>query len=254
MKKFLSILLLIAIFTTPGCEPEKKTTKKTIYEDIKFHVRLMNGSEAVELHDSILLESQHKLVLSVFKAYLSNIKARNSEDQLILLKDVALISLGDSLNHTFTAQVPTGHYQELQIGFGLNAEQNASDPDSYPQDHPLATYQSMYWSMLKYRFIKMEGWIYTNSMDKDTAISYHTGTDALYQVRHFNESFNVSEAEVTQLQVEIDINKVFDGPAGSIDPMQEPQTHSTPANFSVASRLMENMAESAKIQVVYTVP
>src|SRR5690606_21399848 len=157
--------------------------------------------------------------------------------------------------NTVTLTVPYGDYKSLKIGYGVNAEQNLSDPTSFPQDHPLSNYQSMYWPMINYRFLKFEGRAVQNSTSTDYLVAIHPGKDALYKVHgyDFSPSLDVSASSSKEIIIKFDINAIFDGPAGVIDFAVDDASsvHMTDAlDDLIGDRFMENFAEATHLEVL----
>ncbi|MDZ7849040.1 MAG: MbnP family protein [Owenweeksia sp.] len=248
MMRITGIVILVLSVGLASCETDPVPEPAT--GDVKFVVKLMNDTQEVKLNDKISLKKEYDLNLSLFKMYLTRIEATDKDGNIRTAKDVALVGLGNDNENSFTAQLPVGNYDQFKMGFGVDAAQNNADHKSFPNSHPLATYQSMYWDMLKYRFVKMEG-----KADSRTGgptnilVAYHTGTDPLYQRKTFSESLNISVDAVTEVVLQIDLNEILDGPAGSIDFATQNQTHSDPSGLSIARVFMENLAASAEVEV-----
>jgi hypothetical protein len=139
------------------------------------------------------------------RIYFSNFKFKDAEDKEVLVKDIFLYS---STNTSFTFSVPKGNYTLFEFAFGLDAVQNANTPASFSASHPLSVENGMFWDMLKYRFLVVEGNI-DNSPTKDqtpaTPFSMHLGTDTLYT--------RIAAVAVPKsgevLNIELDLDKLF---------------------------------------------
>ena len=158
-------------------------------------------------------------------------------------------------DNTTTLTVPYGDYKSIKIGYGLNADQNLSDPASFPQDHPLSNYQSMYWPMIKYRFVKFEGKSNQISTGTDYPIAIHPGKYFLYQTENYDfaSTLVVNSNSAQELEIRFDINDIFDGPAGVIDFSKEDanQVHMVDSlDDLIGARFMNNLARATKLEVV----
>lgn len=217
---------------------------------LKVTVELYNGSERVSIYDTVSLTDEYDFYLSLFRLYLAEIEVKGTDGT----KEVSSIELVDpasDLDNSFSVTIEEGDYQSLEMGFGVDAIQNDMDPGSFANEHPLSAYQSMYWSMLKYRFAKFEG----NATSRITGqnnilVAFHPGTDDLYQQLSFDLNINIRDGATTEILMRLDINDFLDGPGGQIDLATEPQTHSEPSDIHIARAFMANLAASAKVSVV----
>ncbi len=242
-----SILILAAIIALISCREDQK---KDIPEaDATAKVQLTANGQPVGLYDTVALGTDEHFYLSLFKFYLSRLTLSDANGQEFEIKDVALLSPAVDTANSFSLRIPEGNYRSLTMGFGVDAEQNAMDPASFEREHPLSAAQTMHWSMLKYRFAKFEGTFFMP--DTISILSYHPGTNPLYQVRTFelSEELVVDQASDYQLSVVLDFPLLFDGPGGKIQLPEEYQTHSEAADIHIAEKFMQNLAASASLSI-----
>ncbi len=243
MKAPFSFLLVLMLLIS-SCKNDKKELKEGV---LKVSVELYNGNERVSINDTVRLTDEYDFFISLFRLYLAEVEVRDNTGSYEV-SSIELVDPASDLDNSFSAEILVGDYNSLELGFGVDPLQNDMDPGSFPNEHPLSSYQSMYWSMLKYRFAKFEGKAKSRLTGQDNIfVAYHPGLDSLYQKKNFDLSFSVSETATTQLVLSIDLNEILDGPAGKIDLATEPQTHSTPADFDIARKFMVNLAASAKL-------
>ena len=248
MKKLLSLVSIIALILVSSCENENKEDREG---KLKITVELYNGTERVYVGDTASLAEEYDFHLTLFRLYLAEIYANNSSGTESLVSTIELVDPAANSSNSFSSMLVAGDYSGLDLGFGVDAEQNDMDPGSFDNNHPLSSYQSMYWSMLKYRFAKFEGKAKSRTTGQDNIfVTYHPGTDDLYQKRNFDINFNISEGGTTELLIKMDINEILDGPGGKIDFATESDTHSTPTDIHIARKFMENVAAAAKLSVV----
>ncbi len=235
-----SSLLLASIVFFTSCEDD---VKKTYEKKAEFSVSLESNSIPANLHDTVDFSAEYRLYLSTFKAYLSNITLIEEGGKEVLIKDIALISLDHDQTSRFTVNLPSGKYTKMRIGIGLDPEQNDSDPNSFTDNNnPLSSYQGMYWSMVKYRFVVLEGLAIARKDTVNIPFAYHTGTDPLYQVITFDTDVNASSSALGySFNLSIDLNTLFDGPAGKIDIATQSFTHSEGPSLAIAATFMENL-------------
>lgn len=116
------------------------------------------------------------------KILFSNFIFTTASGKDTLVKDVFLYRPGKSSSFSFTA--PEGEYTSFRFAFGLDTAMNNKIPASFEASHPLSVETGLYWDMLKYRFLIVEGSI-DNSATKDQTpnapFSMHLGRDTLYQ-------------------------------------------------------------------------
>ncbi len=134
-----------------------------------------------------------------------------------------------------------------RFGIGLSTELNDSDPTSFKKDHPLSSYQNMYWNMLKYRFVKFEGRAnLSGSLQKgnDFLLAYHTGTDPLYTVVSLPGNYSLNPEDNNTIKVNIELDELFASSQNPIDFETEAQTHSTSADIPVAKKFTTNLTRA----------
>ncbi|MBK9329720.1 MAG: hypothetical protein IPM95_10510 [Sphingobacteriales bacterium] len=159
------------------------------------------------------------------KILFSNFRFRDSTDKQVLVQDIFLYK-NDS--HSFSFSVPEGTFSIFEFSFGLDKDQNASIPASFEAAHPLSVESGLYWDMLKYRFLVVEGNIDNSPTKNQTPtnpFSMHIGTDTLY---HTISVTGLPKAG-SKLTVELDLDKLF---VLDADPFQI-------TNFSIHSESTE---------------
>jgi hypothetical protein len=250
MKKviLLATLLLFSI-TWVGCndnddDPKPVTAKTTLSMSFKTTA----AGNVININDTFPDFLGRSTALQTFKYYLSNIQLLDANQNSHLFKNVLLV---DYNNHstTFSAEVPAGNYQQIKIGIGLDAEQNASDPANFENTHPLATSQNTYWSWAaKYKFIQIDGKTDLNGDGSlEQLFGYHTGLDTMYATTTIDHAFEVKAQQNTHLSFRLDMNEVF-SKNDTVDCAIEPSWHGNTATASIAFRLTTNFVSSLKIE------
>lgn len=245
MKNLLFLLSLVLVVGT-SCKEDKKELGEGM---LKVSTELYNGNERVSIDDTVALTDEYNFYLSLFRLYLAQVEIKGNEGT----KLISAIELVDPAgnNNSFSAKIAEGDYDTFELGYGVDAIQNDMDPGSFDNAHPLSSYQSMYWSMLKYRFAKFEGKAKSRTSGVDNIfIAYHPGTDDLYEKKSYPLNVKIRNGVTTEIKLRMDINAFMDGPGGKIDMATEPQTHSEPSDIHIARKFMENVAASAKVSVV----
>ncbi len=243
---FLALLVAISF---AGC---RKDVKKQLQRKAGFEIGMNVGNTPIGVNDTADLNQDYNLYVSLFQLYLSKITLIDVEGNEALLKDVVLINPGSAGNSHFTLNLPEGDFNRLRMGLGVDPVTNNSDPNSFANDHPLAAYQGMYWSMLKYRFAVFEGRAIDKNSGSSALIAYHTGTDPLYKVVDFPVDISSSKLGY-ELSLSIDLSILFDGPGGKIDFPTQSSTHtvvSDPHDYQIAEIFMENLQAAIDLQTI----
>lgn len=244
-----SLVFVFLIFFT-SCEDD---VKHTYHKKAEFSVSLQSASNQANLNDTVEFNTDYELYLTTFKAYLSNITLIEEGGKEVILKDVVLVNLDNDQTSSFSINLPSGKFTKVRMGIGLDPDQNNSDPNTFPNNNPLATYQGMYWSMVKYRFVVLEGLAISQKDTVNIPFAYHVGTDPVYQIKTFGTDINTSTAASGyNLNFSININTIFDGPAGKIDIPTQSFTHSEGPSLAVAAMFMENLKAAIHLNTTAT--
>lgn len=247
-KQFIFAILLSTLVFLPSCEKDPVEAEPG---KLRIVVSMSDGTQSVSQDENISFSNGQDLNISLFRLYLSNLTLMEGERELEI-KNLVLVDPGSNSNNSFTMTVENGNYSTLSFGLGVNATQNNLNPADFDNNHPLSTYQSMYWSMLKYRFAKFEGKANLNGKlgsSDDVSVAFHPGTDPLYQQVSLPISLNISEDNTYTLNIEIDLNEMFAGsnPFDLTDETQT-QTHSNSADIHIAQKFMENLKASISVK------
>lgn len=249
--------LLVIAFLVSNCQDKDNTDPAEATVNFKTSIHLSDGPEVYQIGDTLRMNTGYDFNLKKFKLYLSRVTLiKNGEETEI--EDILLADVGDANTGSFSARVATGKYSSIRLGFGLDPQQNDQDPESFPREHPLSSWNQMYWTMLKYRFAILEGRSdNTGQLDGDTSDilnAYHPGLDSLYRVVSYPINLDLAEGQQQEIDLQIYIDQLFSAGEG-IDMRTEPQTHSelgsptVPGDFHIAKKFMDNLAETAAIVI-----
>lgn len=184
--------------------------------------------------------------MDVMKMYLSRIKMTGTK-QNYDIEDVIFFNYKNGSTFTLTDTIPAGEYNGFNFLAGLDSVHNNSNPSSFNINHPLSTAQSMYWGMLKYRFLVMEGIIYDASGKELNSVSYHTGVD-LVKLSSTPKTIKADDQNPITIQVKFDLAKIFTASANTIDPTKEVFTHSSPGSeYTLANKVMTNFVAGTTV-------
>ena len=254
--KKITFLVLAAGLVLSGCRKDSESQGNTSALDLA--TVLENQGQPAAINDTLRLSNGRDFVLRKFKLYLSNINLVKVNGSKTKLSDVFLADVGDANTGRIRISEISSeeNYQSIEFGLGLDSVQNDSDPTSFPLEHPLSTFNQMYWSMLKYRFAIVEG--RSNVADSlgntqsDVLHAYHPGTDPLYKEvtlplpQGFNQQLDNSNSP--NLKIVVDIDQLFTN-APAIDMVNEPQTHSEPVDIATAIKFMNNLQAAVKLEL-----
>src|SRR4051812_14764013 len=123
--------------------------------------------------------------IDIARLYLSHFELVDNSGNSMQVKDLLLANKDNDFDaNSFSFNLPSATYTKLRFHFGLDPATNNSNPSSFNASHPLSLNQDMYWGMLKYRFIVVEGQIDSSAAKNQTPsnpFSMHLGTDTLYR-------------------------------------------------------------------------
>lgn len=251
MKVSKPIILLLAALFFASCEDKKQEPVNNDRITVHLKTQLFNDGDQISVGDTVLFNDGTIFNLKLFKLYLTNVKLINADKEAVLLEDVVLLDVGDDSTGFFEAKIAAGNYSAMTLGFGVDSIQNNADPTSFADEHPLSSYNQMYWTMLKYRFAILEGRSNANGafdMQNDVLNAYHPGTDPLYQTKRFDFDNQIFDSGALIL-LNFDLPTVFyNSPAINLE--SEATTHSEASDIHIAQKFMTNLAESASVEVV----
>lgn len=186
------------------------------------------------------------------KFYLSYISVMDMLGNQNVVWDVDLMSWED--NHTsIDIPVDTGSYTGVMFGLGVPSTMNVNqDPSVWPNSHPLSIFQNMHWNWSSgYIFTKFEGKADTTAGcvgSFDQSFVFHTGADTLFRTRNFcNAPFQIMDGQVTDFNVDIDINQFFYNAMDTIDLKVHNSTH-TVNDLPLAIRFTDLMRDAFSSQ------
>lgn len=251
MKKIIKTsigVLAIALLTATSCKTETPEPTPEKKGNIEVNFKLYNGTVPMAWDEVIAIGGVNEFRMEFFKFYISNMYAVNTDGSKQKLVDVILPDASSADGMTFTFPVAIGSYDKIEMGVGLDTLLNASDPVQFAADEPLSSSQAMYWSWAdKYRFTRIDGRANENDTigsPTDILVAYHPGADEFLRVKEMVNPFEITEGNTTQFNIKLDFSIVFNGPAGTIHIPTEPQTHTTPETYTLATKFTDNFAAS----------
>lgn len=245
-------LILAAAFLILGCEKEGDDPAPYSGPNVEIQFVLTQGDSPIQFFTPVEIDSVHDLQVEVFKFYLSHLELRSSSDT-VELAAYELVDMAAAEGKQFAFTVPAGTYTSLYMALGLDSATNATDPVSVEPASPLSAAQGMYWGWASmYRFAMFEGRANLQGAlgsGGDDLLSYHPGANSLYRQLEFaGFSRVIRTTSKTTLVFHVDVDQLFNGPFGSFDFNMENQSHTTPSDYYIAERFMNNFMGAISLQ------
>ena len=220
MKSSFFILFIPLLFLS-SCK--KKEENVTVVFSLKNLTGKTTKNRAYSINDT------------AYRILFSNFEYIDFDNNTTLVKEVFLFH---STNKGFTFKAPKGNFKAFKFYFGVDKTINNTLPINYPATNPLSIENGMYWDMLKYRFLVVEGNI-DNSPTKDqiptSPFSMHLGSDTLYTeipVLNIPKNGNTLQVEIDMCNLFILDNDVFE--------ISNFSNHSTTAEIPKAISIKNN--------------
>jgi hypothetical protein len=243
----LTVLVFSLVFV--AC---KKDELKELCHSAPLHLSfstVLDGAN-LQLNDTLYTDYMDRAYrVELLKFYLSNWSLEKKSGERVPFGDIVLFDYSQTEDFSFDMIVDTGVYKNLHFAIGLDSLTNTSDPATFASAHPLSIAQNTYWTWAtKYKFFMLEGRVSPRlGVETPTSIfSYHTGFDELYREISLplNSFFLTNEGD--SIAFSLDLGKVFEGDAGTIDFITDSFSH-TLSNFDLAEKVTNNIAGSFSI-------
>lgn len=255
--KVFSIFILSIAFTFNSCKEPGCTDSNAINYDsdanendnsciyngsLNIDFRLVNGNQLFNKYDTIQGQN-YSFRLENMKFYISNIQLK-SVDEIKVLSDVHLLDIDNSNSKTLSFNLEEDLYDSLYFDLGLNSQQNSTTPADYDVNHPLGLNQNTFWAMQpsSYIFVMIEGKMDTLQGDDFYPLTYHLAHNDLLRNISLSKEISISNDNVNNLVVDVDVSKIFD----SVDLSEDLPHQST--NSKLAQLLMTNFSSTFEIQ------
>lgn len=257
MKHLRLLLPILLLALLASCEKDPKLVTEPDPTTFTFAVHPKVGNSPLVLGQEFVDQENYRILPTVFRFYISHVTLIDESNNELEIKDVALLDLeavaaGEPL--TFEAVIPAGNYTGIKFWVGLDSSQNASDPATFAQDHPLSTYQGTFWTWnTGYRFVMLEGYYDTvpntaGPVNTTNFFNYHTGINTLYRealLGSASTAFSVAEGGSYTYNLDLDLNDVMYG-AQNIDRDLGASTHTT-TNYALAEKFTENFVRAFRL-------
>ncbi len=246
MKKVLIIVIAILIFA--GCKQD--TCGCTPQNIVEVSFQLQKDGQNIDIQQEFMADSLG-IVVQKLRFYISHLSIHSTNNSDYKLSDVSIVDLEEPSLMTFQFLADEGSYDAIKFGVGLDATQNGQDPATFPLEHPLSTFYNMYWGWAAmYKFLEFQGKANPSGVignPNEVAFSYHPGANDFYKTYSLPVSFSVTSTK-PRIVVLIDYDIIFNGADGSVDVLTENQSHTTPADYDIAERIIFNFGESLSVE------
>lgn len=248
MKKILLALFsltVVFISCDKDPDPEPENTIGTLR--VNFVARY-NGQPFV-MNQNYTNISGYTVKTEMVKFLMHRFVVTNSSGTKNEVREAALINFANGTN-SFEVPLEAGSYTGIQFGLGVDSTLNKQDPSLLPASHPFSLNQAndMHWSWSTgYIFFKLEGKADTTTAQAgpvDLAYVFHPGSNALFRKVDFpSKSFSISAGSTTNVDITLDVARLFYNMSDTIDLQYDNLTH-TSNNLPLATRFMDICADA----------
>ncbi len=250
--RYILPLFIFITFTFSECEDDPKPILP-VENNLRLDFSASVGTNDFSVDTEFLNEDSHPTKFETFKFYISRVTLVKADLTEIEVKDVALVDFKSNFSKKVRMNVPSGNYVAIKFGIGLDSVLNASDPATFPQSHPLGISQGTYWSWAsQYKFAMFDGRVDTVGnlgSATDVLVSIHPGTNPLYRkIGGLQHTFTTNTTSTEVVNIDVDMFEIFNGDAGKVDITVDNQSHVTPSDKHIATRIMDNFVNAFSIE------
>ncbi|MFN8285534.1 MAG: MbnP family protein [Chitinophagales bacterium] len=212
---------------------------------LSLQMQAVYGNQAFFTGTSNTDAQNRRIQTDVLKFYLSHITLIKTDNSEVEVKDVALIDFSNPSSLSINVDKLNGDFKAIRFGIGVDSIQNESDPNDIDPKSPLAN-NDMYWSWMKYIFVKYEARCDTSGTGSGTYNwfpLYHLGSNPLYRTVTLTKDFSACCGDKQSLTLVLDVKKIFYGDTETLDLINE-STSQTSDHFDVATKFMNNLAKA----------
>ncbi len=266
MKKYLLMFSALVVMCASSCDPKEddEVIEPNTTVDLVFKANY--GGETAVMQTEYLYPDGVDIKFVQMDFFVSNIAlleeiSPNSSE--IEMREIDFVNLSFTsaataeAGHTISInKVPAGTYAGLKIGIGVPADLNRTTPSDYGSNDVLKNHHWPDWS--SYIFAQIGAGADFNNDDEiligganSEGLSYHTGTDAVYQEVVIPRDIVLTENVDFTIDLNLDLKQVFQtnndlhdtNNDGYLDIEEFRGTHSD-GDISVSKKMMENLANS----------
>lgn len=254
--KYIYLFLSMAIFLMSGCKEDEKTG------NVEVVLRSLYNNEPLVLLESYPYGNKGQNInFSQLDFFLDNLEIVNAKGEAVTLREIALINMGfstenESVNGTryIFQDIPTGNYQTLRFGVGVDPSLNDTKPADYSSSSPLSAV-SHYWpGWNSYIFSKTEGNLDVDGDETfDMGFALHTGSNKEIPTDLFRElsaqvSFDVMADATREIILYLDYGKLLEAESEGLDIENNPHTND-PNDMTFTTAMVENYQNAFSISI-----
>ncbi len=268
MKKYILMFSALLVMTAYSCvsEDEDPVIEPSTTVDLVFKAKY--GTETAQMQEEYVYGDGKDIKFIQMDFFVSNItlmQENSPNSPEIELREIDFVSLSYTdaadaeAGYTISIdKVPAGTYAGIKIGIGVPADLNRTKPEDYGSNDVLFQ-NSHYWEgWSSYIFAKIEAAADLNNDDdivlggaESEGLSYHTGTDAVYQEVIIPQDIVLTEGVNFTIDLNLDLDQVFKttndlhdvNNDGYLDIETFRGTH-TDESLDIAKKMMQNLANS----------
>lgn len=257
MRNLILLLFITPIFLASSCDDEGLQTPSG---EIELNFKAFFGDDPLVMYNSTYdYDTDVKVFFEKFQFYLADVvllgDSNTGEEELVEIdlidftgmQDQAAAEAGVTKNFN---DIPVGNYTAIRLGIGVPADQNATQGTDYSDSHPLGI-DGMYWSgWSSFIFAKIEGKTDSNGdgVHDDANLSYHTGTDEVYQEIVIPIQLMVEENKKSPtIGLDVNIQTLFQHDAGLLDIIENPGVH-TDQHLHIAKAIMDMFQDAVSLR------
>lgn len=241
------------IVVLSSCSKDEGTENKfPINTEVKIEVT--SDGNVISRNEVVTHPQGFPYKVDEFKVYLSNIIFTNEDGEAVRLlfeerpgaeQGVFLYWLGR--NESFKGALPEGRYTKVSFNLGLDPTTNNLNPNQFAREHPLSRNTDMYWDMLKYRFLVLEGFADINSDNNfDFIYTYHLGGDTFLRSVTMDMEMTVASTGTSILPIKFNIDRIFADGEDVIDMNTFFSFHSQTIGMETGLKMMDFLAASVE--------
>ena len=232
MRKILLLCLPLAVLFA-SCKDETGT--------ITVSFQATYGGSPLTMFENVDYDFGQRVEFTRAEFYVSNLRIYDLQGQPTELSDIELIDLSfntradaeNGVTLTFSG-IPTGTYQSMEFGIGVDDVLNATVPADYDSSHPLSNTGRYWHAWNSFIFSKIEGNLDTLGTDNpDLGFAYHTGTDDMYLNVGTGFPMTVSDGLNTTVTFRMNYKALMGVDANPIDIQAKPQNHNPTDTFQI---------------------
>ena len=273
MRNLLLLTFLSIILMSSSCDNTTPQIEQT--SDVNLNFKANYDNELLLLEEEYAYAQDMPIKFSQFNFYIANIalvKQNGSDFDETELLEIDFVDFPHNINEADEAEkgqnillnnIPVGEYDGIKIGFGVPADLNRTKPNDYGSSNPLshASHGSThYWDgWSSYIFSKIEGKAdmdYNGEFETNNneGLTYHMGTDDVYTTRTIFENIQLKENETLELQLNIDVKKLFKMPNPDFDAnddgfldIQDFESVHAEDRLLIAKQMMNNFSDAISL-------